>query len=112
MSRAGKIAPGLAFCALVGLYLILVFGIQGRIERREEAYAQAESRIATGDYAGALELLEGMDETYRDVKLLTSYAQAHVFYDQGKLGGAKKALAQCDRLLASSEGAPEGFEDF
>lgn len=100
--------------ALVAVAICLISAVDSYVQRKrlEESYARAEALVQDGEYAEALNVLEGLDESYRNVKFLTYYSSAHVNYDRGDLTKADNDLLQCDQNKVSGEAMPEGYKDF
>lgn len=112
--RRGDIA-----CVVITILVIAICvasGMEARDSAQkaqlEKSYARAEALIQGGEYAEALEVLEGLEESYRNVQALTCYSRAHIQRSQGKLEDALKELEQCDAFQAFDEEMPEGYEAF
>lgn len=115
MTRKEKIGFAIfIFVVFVGVAICLISAVDSYAQRKqlEASYAQAEALVQGGEYSEALSVLEGLDDSYRNVKFLRYYSSAHINYDQGNLYRADDDLFQCDRSMASDEAMPEGYEEF
>lgn len=99
---------------LVVLTLCVTTAVENRAQKRqlEETYARVEALVQGGEYAGALDILEGLDDSYRNVKSLRYYSNARVSYDQGELSDAYGDLFRSVHYCADGEEMPEGYEAF
>ncbi len=112
MAKKAKLALCVLALVLGATCLMSSMQEHARLTHLEDTYSQAELLVQRGAYDEALDVLEGIDDTYRNVKSLMFYSRAHLSYDLGKIPDANRNMFQCEYYMASDETMPEEYESF